>query len=134
MSNLEKVLAEKGIKNDVAFIATYKDVDNKMMLHNGNLLVYSPLFRDYYEADTDIVLGIVLGDVTVREIGFPEYGDIYYVPDFFNEFKAYYWRGSKEDNFYKENKLVFKTKEQAKQVAKYFVDAAKHLKLSEEVK
>ena len=132
MSNLEKVLADKGIKADVAFIAVDGDNEIKMIYHNDKLLVYSNLFRDYFEADSDIVLGIVLGDITIRAIGFPEYGDMYYVPDLFNKYKTYYWRGSAEDRFYKTNGLVCKNKEKATKMAEYFTKSAKSLNFDEE--
>jgi hypothetical protein len=134
MSNLEKVLVDKGIKADVAFIAVDGNNEMKMIYHNGNLLVYSNLFRDYFKADSDTILGIVLGDITIRAIGFPEYGDMYYVPDLFNKYKTYYWRGSAEDRFYKSNGLVCKTKEGAIKMAEYFIKSAKDINFDEEEK
>ena len=43
MSNLEKVLEEKGIKAGVPFVINYKGSDYKVLLENGKLKFY-----DYY--------------------------------------------------------------------------------------
>lgn len=128
MSKLEQVLAEKGIKNDVPFMVG----DNKMILHNGKVYTYSLLFKDYFVTDSDKVLDIVLGNVEVKQVEFPEYGDIYYTPDFYNGAKAHYWRGSDEDKFYKENKLLYKDKDKATEMAKYITEASKKLGTREE--
>ena len=125
MNNLEKVLTEKGIKEDVPFVVEYPDKEYKMLYHSGTLYAYSNLFRDYYTADSDIILDIVLGNVKIKEVTYPQFGDVYYTPDLYAGYKAYKWANSTQDNFYKNNNLLFKDKDEAVKLAKHLVEFVK---------
>lgn len=134
MSNLEKVLEEKGIKAGVPFMINYKGHDYRVMFENNRLKVYDVYFDRYRELKDEILVSILVGDTEVKEVEFPVFGDTYYVPDLVNGYKADTYMGSKLDEFYKENKLLCKTKEKAVKLSDYFKKSAKNINFEGEDK
>lgn len=134
MSNLEKVLETKGIKAGVPFLINYEGSDYKVLLENDKLKIYDYYYDSYTQIKDEILVSILVGDIEVKEVKFPVFGDTYYIPDFVNGYKTDTFMGSNLDEFYKKNGLLCKTKEKAIKMSDYFKKSAKNLNFEEEDK
>lgn len=132
MNNLEKALEAVGVKEGVPFMIKYGNDNYRMMLEGGKLKYYDVYLDRYKEVIDAVLVDILVGNIEVKEVEFPVFGDIYYIPDLINGYKTDNWMNSKLDIFYKENNLVCKTKERAIQLSDYFKKSAKNLNFDKE--